>query len=451
LLRKKEIEMRLTRFAVGGLLLLTLGQRPAESADSAKPEDVIRKMSDFYKQQKSFSVTSETQAEIRATGLHNTSKSSFTAVFERPNHFALRGKGGPGLTVVSDGDTLYMHVAAIKKYSKEEAPKSLASLAESPLANFAPRGTRNLILDFLTNDPAKLILKGVTASKDLGTANVDGQPARHLKFTQGKLDWEVWIADDKDPMLLRIEYDLSKVIKLGGGKELKDLKVTVDQTFKNWKFGLTPSPEDFLIVPPKNAKEVESLFEREEELSPLLGKAAPAVDLERLDGKRVKLADNSGKNVVMLDMWATWCGPCRQELPHLIEVAKDYKAKGVVFYAIDLREPKKTIEEFLKKEKFDMTVGLDSQGKVAEAYGVEGIPMLMLIDKKGIVQVVHIGYEAKDFEKELHKELDKILAGKNLAAATIAQYEAKKKAAEKAKAKHKKDKEKKPGAEQTAR
>ncbi|HEV8068916.1 MAG TPA: DUF2092 domain-containing protein [Planctomycetaceae bacterium] len=439
--------MRLTRFAVGGLLLLALGQCPAEPADSAKPEDVIRKMSDFYKQQKSFSVTSETQVKVRAKSLNNTSKSSFTAVFERPNHFALRGTGGPGLTVVSDGETLYL--LAGKKYSNEEAPQSLAQLAESPLSNLgAPRGIRNFILDFLTDDPAKHILKGVTASKDLGTAKVDGQSVRHLQFTSGKLDWEVWVADDKDPILLRVEYDLSKMVR-----GPKDLKVTLDQTFKDWKFGLTPSPKDFSFTPPKNAREVNSLFEQDDSPSPLLGKAAPPVDLERLDGKRVNLADNSGKNVVMLDMWATWCGPCRQELPHLIEVAKQYKAKGVVLYAIDIdkRESKKKIEEFLKKEKLDMTVGLDSQGTVGDAYGVEGIPMLMLIDKKGIVQVVHIGYEAKDFEKELHKELDKILAGKNLAAATIAQYEAKKKAAEKAKAKHKKDKEKKPGAEQTAR
>ncbi len=439
--------MRLTRFAVGGLLLLALGQRPAEPADSAKPEDVIRKMSDFYKQQKSFSVTSETQVKVRAKSLNNTSKSSFTAVFERPNHFALRGTGGPGLTVVSDGDTLYL--LAGKKYSKEEAPQSLAQLAESPLSNLgAPRGIRNFILDFLTDDPAKHILKGVTASKDLGTAKVDGQSVRHLQFTGGKLDWEVWVADDKDPILLRVEYDLSKMVR-----GPKDLKVTLDQTFKDWKFGLTPSPKDFSFTPPKNAREVNSLFEQDDSPSPLLGKAAPPVDLERLDGKRVNLADNSGKNVVMLDMWATWCGPCRQELPHLIEVAKQYKAKGVVLYAIDIdkRESKKKIEEFLQKEKLDMTVGLDSQGQVGDAYGVEGIPMLMLIDKKGIVQVVHIGYEAKDFEKGLHKELDNILAGKNLAAATISEYEAKKKAAEKAKAKHKKDKEKKPGAEQTAR
>ena len=97
-----------------------------------------------------------------------------------------------------------------------------------------------------------------------------------------------------------------------------------------------------------------------------------------------------------------------------------------------------------------MTIGLDPEGKLAEAYGVEGIPMLMLIDKHGIVQCVHIGYES-GISKVLHKELDGILAGKNLAAATIAQYEAKKKAAEKAKAKHKKDKEKKSSSEQTAR
>jgi peroxiredoxin len=445
--------MRLTRFAVGGLLVVALSQYLAARAESPKPEEVIRKMCDFYKGQKSFSVSSEVQVQIQAPKLKKTSKNAFSVFFERPNRLALRSKG-PGVTVVSDGKILYTHVAAFKKYSKEEAPKTLAQLSQNPAMSVGGPGTTNFVVALMADDPAALILKGVTDSKDLGATKLDGQSARHLRFTQGEISWEVWIADEKDPVLLQADYDLSKLVAKTAPKG-QEIKVSLVQTLKNWKFGITPGPKEFAFTPPKNAKEVPNLFgprrgDEEEELPALLGKAAPPVDLERLDGKRLKLADDAGKNVVMLDMWATWCGPCRKELPYLVEVANDYKSKGVVFYAINLRESKKKIEEFLKKEKLEMTVALDPKGKVAEDYDVEGIPMLLLVDKKGIVQSVHVGYSS-DIKKILQKELDGILAGKNLAKATIAQFEAKKKAAEKAKAKQKKDKDKKPSLEQTAR
>jgi thiol-disulfide isomerase/thioredoxin len=441
--------MRSIRFAIGGVICLALTQHLAARAES--PEDVIRKMSDFYRKQKAFSVSSDVQIQIKVGDFKNNSKSGFSLVFERPNRLALRSKAAVGATVTSDGKTLYISIAALKKYSKSDAPKSLASLAENPTLSVGAAGTSNFAIDLLTDDPAALILKGVTASKDLGHAKTDGQSARHLKFTQGEASWEVWVADEKDPILLRAEYDLSKMLKKNPVTKGKEIKLTLSQTF-SWKFGITPSPKEFAFTPPKNSKEVENVFgrgEQEEELPALLGKAAPPVDLERLDGKRLTLADHKDKDVVMLDMWATWCGPCRRELPHLVGVAKDYKSKGVVFYAINLRESKKKVEDFLKKEKLDMTVGLDTKGKVADSYGVSGIPMLLLIDKKGVVQSVHVGY-SPGIEKELHKELDGVLAGKNLAATEIARFEARKKAADKAEAKQQKDKDKKSSTEQTA-
>jgi len=443
--------MKLARFAIGGCLLLIFANSAVFAADAPKADDAIRKMCDFYKQQKSFSLKGETKFEIHGAGINNTVKSTFTEILQRPNKIAFKGEDRTGLTVICDGDTLSVSVAALKKYMQTDAPDSLSELAENSLMSLGAPGTTNFAIDFATNDPAKLILRGITASKDLGVAQLNGQPARHVSFTRGKVECEAWIADGAQPLLLQANFDLSKIVRLG----TKEVKLTLTQKFTEWKFGFTPSPKDFTFTPPKNAKEVHNLLRRgdeEEEPSPLLGKAAPKVDLERLDGKRVKLADNAGKDVVMLDMWATWCGPCRAELPHLIEVAKAYKGKGVVFYAIDLREKKDKINEFLKKEKLDMTIGLDADGKLAEACGVEGIPMLMLIDKKGVVQVVHIGYEP-GIEKVLHKELDSLLAGKDLASATISQFEAKKKAAEAARQKHKKDREKakKAASEQTAR
>jgi thiol-disulfide isomerase/thioredoxin len=450
--------MRVLRIAIGGLLFLTFCP-PQTSRAEDKPDDVIQKMCDFYKGQQSFSVTSDMDVAIHGQGMNNKSHSTVSFLFDRPNRVALKGKTSPGLTIICDGKNIYELVTALKKYTKKEAPKTLTALSQDRLLSVGAPGTTNFAVNLMGDEPQKLMLKGVTAAKDLGTSKVDGQSARHLKFSRDDMDLEVWIADGKEPLLLRVDFDLSKMLKKSGAFKDKDVKITAIQRFKDWKFDVKPTPKDFSFTAPKNCKEVPSLFGRggdeEEELSPLLGKAAPPVDLERFGGKRVRLADHVGKEVVMLDMWATWCGPCRAELPHLIAVAKEFESKGVVLYAINLREPKKKIEEFLKKEKLDMTIGLDTKGKVGDAYGAHAIPLLVLVDKKGIVQSVHVGY-SPTIEATLRTELNGILGGKDLAAVAIAEHQKKVAQKEKAKAKAKdkekdKDKGKKATTEQTAR
>jgi thiol-disulfide isomerase/thioredoxin len=153
----------------------------------------------------------------------------------------------------------------------------------------------------------------------------------------------------------------------------------------------------------------------------LVGKVAPKIDLETLNGNHFRLANYVGKQVVMVDMWATWCGPCCQELPILAQVAHEYRPKGVVFCAVDLREEKQKVADFIRNQKLDVTVALDHQGTVASAYQANGIPMLVLIDKQGIVQSVHVGFRS-DLKAVLHQELDELLAAKELAAGTGADH-----------------------------
>ena len=138
------------------------------------------------------------------------------------------------------------------------------------------------------------------------------------------------------------------------------------------------------------------------------------MNLKLLDKGEFRLADHRKTDVVMLDFWATWCGPCVRELPILAEVAAAYKDKGVTFCAINQQEKPEEIHKFLEDKKLTMTVALDSEGKVGNAYHVEGIPTLVLIDKRGVVQSVHIGYNPS-IKETLHKELDALLAGKDLA------------------------------------
>jgi thiol-disulfide isomerase/thioredoxin len=142
----------------------------------------------------------------------------------------------------------------------------------------------------------------------------------------------------------------------------------------------------------------------------LVGEPAPSIDLETLSARHFKLADHLGKDVVMIDFWALWCGPCIKELPLVAQVARQYRSRGLVFCAVELQDGKQKVAAYLQREKFDLPVAFDDTGAVASAYHVQGIPLLLLIDKQGIVRFVHVGLRS-DVKAVLQKELDGLLAG----------------------------------------
>ena len=128
----------------------------------------------------------------------------------------------------------------------------------------------------------------------------------------------------------------------------------------------------------------------------------------------MSLSAHKGKQIVILDFWATWCGPCVKGMPITQKVAKQYASKGVVLYAVNLKEDAKKIRAFLNKQKLKLNVLLDSKGTIAKNYGVSSIPMLVLIDKDGTVQKVHIGF-SNSLESALKRDLDALVAGKKIA------------------------------------
>jgi len=117
----------------------------------------------------------------------------------------------------------------------------------------------------------------------------------------------------------------------------------------------------------------------------------------------------------MLDFWATSCGPCAREMPVVAEVAARYKDKGVRLYAVNQGESEGMVTGFLRKAKLDVPVVLDSDLKIGLDYQVDAVPMLVLVDTRGIVQSVHVG-DRPDIAERLKDELDTLLAGKDLAA-----------------------------------
>ncbi len=156
-------------------------------------------------------------------------------------------------------------------------------------------------------------------------------------------------------------------------------------------------------------------MEGQEDAEKMVGKPAPTFSLNLVDGGKMNLADHKGKDIVVLDFWATWCPPCRMVMPKVVQLMDKYKSKGVVFYAVDLSESADKVKAYQQATGLKFTCALDSDAGVASDYAVDGIPMDVIIGKDGVIQAVHIG-ASPDLIDKMTKELDTLVAGKSLVA-----------------------------------
>ena len=131
--------------------------------------------------------------------------------------------------------------------------------------------------------------------------------------------------------------------------------------------------------------------------APALGAKSPAPDftLPAVGGKSLSLSQYKGQ-VVMINFWATWCGPCRQEMPLLDAMYKKYKAMGFTLIGVNVEPDSKAAEEFLKKLPVSFPVAFDAESKVSQLYNVLGMPCTVIVDRKGNARVLHKGYRPGD-------------------------------------------------------
>lgn len=122
----------------------------------------------------------------------------------------------------------------------------------------------------------------------------------------------------------------------------------------------------------------------------LPGQSAPNFTLTTLQGEQVKLSDYAGQ-VVMVNMWATWCPPCKAELPTIDAYYQEHSADGFVVLAINSQEAQSTVNTFISSTGFTFPVLLDSQGDVMGQYNVRALPTSFIIDRDGKVSYIHTG------------------------------------------------------------
>jgi thiol-disulfide isomerase/thioredoxin/outer membrane lipoprotein-sorting protein len=414
----------------------------AHPAAAAKPEvdpksqQTVDKWGKFVAGLRGFQFDGGVALTIEQQGKKQSQNFVLKFAAERPNKlsFSVEAPSQGGAQIVSDGSDLSIFIKGFNKYGVEKAPETWDAMLQNPLVA-GPLGFGNasvVTAALLNEDPAKKLLEKTTAVAYGGVVELDGVKCHLIEATGEDLDWKLWIESGDKPLARQFVPDLAKAFaKMAKASQQKspyeNMKITNTVTFKDWKTDPKFAADAFAFTAPEGVEKADSLMEilsggratAEPGPHPLVGQAAPEVKLELLDGGELNLAAFKGKKVVILDFWATWCGPCVQAMPVIDKVAEKFKDQGVVLYAVNLQEEPDEIKKFMEEAKLKVAVALDKDGAVAGSYRAEAIPQTVLIGKDGVVQVVKVGV-SPNLEESLIKDLEAILAGKDLAAETLA-------------------------------
>jgi len=126
------------------------------------------------------------------------------------------------------------------------------------------------------------------------------------------------------------------------------------------------------------------------EEAPRIGAQAPDFELASLDGGTVKLSNFRGKGV-MINFWATWCGPCRFEMPTMDKIYREQKDKGFVILAVNLQEDGATAKRFVDEFQLTFPTLLEIKGTVAQQYGLIGLPTSYFVGRDGVIKDINVG------------------------------------------------------------
>ena len=134
---------------------------------------------------------------------------------------------------------------------------------------------------------------------------------------------------------------------------------------------------------------------------------APNFTLKSDTGKNIKLSEYRGQ-VVMLNFWASWCGPCRQEMPLLEKIYKKYKRLGFVLLGVNVEENSNAAKKLLKDIKVSFPILFDTKNLTSKLYNVSAMPTTILIDRNGKQRFLHKGYKP-GYEIDYKKQVKKLL------------------------------------------
>lgn len=396
----------------------------ADTLDEVSAKALVKRMSDYLGEQPRYQCKLTAVVSIESPNLSNKMETITDLRIDRPDRVASELRTGMnGITMISDGKSVTTYMPSMKTYTVEKTSRSIdqvfnpetsrALMMSGPMGQFTPVGGESYY---------ETIMKGVLNANHVATESIDGATCDRLHFDQPGFSWDLWITQGDQPLPVKFMMNMPPEATQGNPM-LKDAKLEFYTLVGDWDFDPKFTDADFQFEPPAEATKVDDLFEQlgggiddDEELHALLGEAPPQFKTETLEGNSFDLSNRSDDEILILDFWATWCGPCVQALPKLVDVAESFEGQGVRLFAINVGEDHDTIKTFLKESEISVDVLMDEEGEISDLYQANAIPQTVIIGRDGVIQVVHVG-ASLNLESKLTAEIQSLLDGEDLATA----------------------------------
>ena len=317
----------------------------------------------------------------------------FNSSFQRGTIESFRHEQQDGIVFGCDGNVLYAYRSDQNSYFQISASCLAGGISAQPEPIPQLLETCNPSLKLaIVPDAAEELRSGASKIELLPDTTLDAAVYKTLRLTPEIGERITTLLVDPHTYLLRQakhEYPADP-----DDPAAQSRTITVDYTtvqinasINSSRFAWTPPAGAENIVPPQAT----------------LNRPAPDFTLADLDGNQVQLSSLRG-NVVVLDFWATWCGPCQLSLPMLQQVAQDMSSPKLRVFAINRQENLDTLREFARRTNLSLPVLLDPKSDAARKYRVSGIPQTVVIGKDGVVKFITVGI-APENERRLRQSI----------------------------------------------
>lgn len=407
----------------------------ADTKTRLAAEQILEDMSQAYRQAKTYADSGELHLHFNYGGDKQVDERvDFSVSFARPNKLRMHCYQA---IVVSDGDKLQATIADLpNQVLSVKAPDKLAldglysdeALRQALTAQIA--GSSPQIALLVDENFLPAVLKDAQPPQLLEPAEIEGDTCDRVQVTSAAGNLVFWI-NQQSHVLMRIDFptnELKQNLEQQVGGPVTNLQLWADL-----KSGSLDRPiEDiaFEFETPAEAKLVDqfdlrALMPAPPAPSKLLGQQIGEFTFEGLDGAPVTRESLAGK-VVVVDFWATWCGPCMSSLPNLDTVYQKFKDDDRIrFLAVSIDQPDvpaQKITDTLQGISVTIPVARDNTQSAFKAFQVEGIPNLFVVGPDGVVQDNEVGLNP-EAAAELPARLEKLLAGESIHADALKRYE----------------------------
>jgi len=381
--------------------IVTMFLVAASAGAQPQAADVLAKVAQTYSRLHAIHVVATRTDSLYGPGQNLAMDTDYELAEGPPGKFRAWTRAGnsEGLAV-SDGATTWKALPKAKQWMQQE----VAGVADNPEEEQASEGN-NQPRDLREVIARCLVLRYVALAQIAESPEIvreEGYSLGHAKVPcyvvatrTRQVAHQLWIDQSRFVVLRDIQTSQTRE----GAQNRIEIKV------KKLEMGSDVDDSLFTWSPEKKWTEVEMLVLPQEQHTTLTGMVAGDFQLKSVSGETVRLSDLRG-SVVVLDFWATWCGPCRKELPIVDKLRAEFEGKVQFFGVAD--EDKGTVAGFLKKNDYQLSVLMDGRQDVHRQYGVRAIPTILIIDRNGVIRQHYVGGRS---EEALRSAIQSALGG----------------------------------------